>query len=147
MRIKTACYLLSLLIAVSTVSWLFVPRDSSPTIADIGSSGSKAQAGMSVKDLVAGLIKDNKVIIFSKSYCPFCHKAKRALAEVLDQSKIKVIELDQRDDGNAIQDELSTLTGGRSVPRVFINQKFIGGGDDVVRLKDSGELATLTKGI
>jgi hypothetical protein len=26
-------------------------------------------------------------------------------------------------------------------------QKFIGGGDDVVRLKDSGELATLTKGI
>jgi hypothetical protein len=32
------------------------------------------------------------------------------------------MQLDQRDDGNAIQDELSTLTGGRSVPRVFINQ-------------------------
>lgn len=32
-------------------------------------------------------------------------------------------QLDQRDDGNAIQDELASLTGGRSVPRVFINQK------------------------
>jgi len=34
-------------------------------------------------------------------------------------------QLDQRDDGNAIQDELASLTGGRSVPRVFINQKVI----------------------
>lgn len=33
-----------------------------------------------------------------------------------------LLQLDQRDDGNAIQDELNNLTGGRSVPRVFINQ-------------------------
>lgn len=33
------------------------------------------------------------------------------------------LQLDQRDDGNAIQDELAKKTGGRSVPRVFINQK------------------------
>ena len=34
-----------------------------------------------------------QVIIFSKSYCPFCHKAKRALGGVLDMSKVTVIEV------------------------------------------------------
>lgn len=32
-------------------------------------------------------------------------------------------QLDQRDDGDAIQNELAKKTGGRSVPRVFVNQK------------------------
>eukprot|EP00208_Stichococcus_sp_RCC1054_P007835 CAMPEP_0206150676 /NCGR_PEP_ID=MMETSP1473-20131121/38418_1 /ASSEMBLY_ACC=CAM_ASM_001109 /TAXON_ID=1461547 /ORGANISM="Stichococcus sp, Strain RCC1054" /LENGTH=103 /DNA_ID=CAMNT_0053548187 /DNA_START=197 /DNA_END=508 /DNA_ORIENTATION=+ len=102
---------------------------------------------VAVKEFVASTIKDNKVVIFSKSYCPFCHKAKRALGGVLDSSKITVIELDQRSDGDDIQNELQSLTGGRSVPRVFINQKFIGGGDDTARLASNGELATLVKDV
>ena len=48
----------------------------------------------------------------------------------LKQDQIKLIELDTRDDGEAIQDALLELTGGRSVPRVFIDGQFIGGGDD-----------------
>lgn len=39
-----------------------------------------------------------------------------------------------------VQDALQQLTGGRSVPRVFIGQQFIGGGDDTVALARSGEL-------
>ena len=35
------------------------------------------------------------------------------------------------------------MTGGRSVPRVFINGKFIGGGDDTVAKASSGELLKL----
>lgn len=42
-----------------------------------------------------------------------------------------------------IQDALGDLTGARSVPRVFIGGKFIGGGDDTVRKADSGELKQL----
>ena len=53
------------------------------------------------------------------------------------------VQLDQRSDGDAIQDYLLKLTGGRSVPRVFINGKFIGGGDDTARLAQSGELTKL----
>lgn len=34
---------------------------------------------------------------------------------------------------DTIQDYLKTKTGARSVPRVFINGKFFGGGDDTVR--------------
>lgn len=40
------------------------------------------------------------------------------------------IQLDQRDDGSSIQQYLGSVTGQRTVPQVFINGKFIGGGDD-----------------
>ena len=50
------------------------------------------------------------------------------------------LQLDERQDGDAIQDYLNKLTGGRSVPRVFVGGKFIGGGDDTVAKQQSGEL-------
>jgi glutaredoxin 3 len=56
-----------------------------------------------------------------------------------------VIELDNRNDGNEIQDALSALTGGRSVPRVFIDGEFIGGGDDTDALERSGKLEIMLK--
>ena len=43
--------------------------------------------------------------------------------------KYEVMELDKTPDGPAIQDIMLSMTGGRSVPRVFINGKFIGGGE------------------
>lgn len=33
------------------------------------------------------------MVIFSKSYCPFCAKAKRALGSVIDMSKVTVLEV------------------------------------------------------
>lgn len=44
---------------------------------------------------------------------------------------------------NDIQDELQNLTGARSVPRVFVDGKFIGGGTDVKKLYENGELAKM----
>ena len=35
------------------------------------------------------------------------------------------------------------LTGGRTVPRVFIDGKFTGGSDDIAALDRSGELARM----
>jgi glutaredoxin 3 len=52
----------------------------------------------------------------------------------------KVLELDDREDGDAVQDYLGKLTGGRSVPRVFIGGRFIGGGDDTAAAHAKGEL-------
>ena len=56
-------------------------------------------------------------------------------------------QLDQRDDGGDIQDALAELTGGRSVPRVFVEESFIGGGDDTERLANNGELAKLVANV
>jgi glutaredoxin len=35
-----------------------------------------------------------------------------------------------------LQDALAQVTGARTVPRVFIGTKFVGGGDDTTRLAD-----------
>eukprot|EP00903_Cladosiphon_okamuranus_P008394 g8070.t1 len=90
----------------------------------------------SVKDMVG----QHPVVVYSKSYCPFCTKAKKALNEI--GAKYEVIELDKVEHGSAIQDALQSITGQRTVPNVFIGGSSIGGGDDTVRLQKSGELLT-----
>jgi glutaredoxin 3 len=53
------------------------------------------------------------------------------------------VQLDKESEGSAIQDILLSITGGRSVPRVFINGKFIGGGDETAAAAANGTLAQL----
>jgi len=50
------------------------------------------------------------------------------------------IELDDREDAQEIQDVLGEITGARTVPRVFLNGECLGGGTDVKKLYESGEL-------
>jgi glutaredoxin 3 len=91
--------------------------------------------------LVKRLVSEHAVLVFSKTYCPFCAKAKEALRSV--GAKFAVLELDTRDDGDRIQAALAELTGRRTVPNVFVGGRTIGGGDDTARLAQSGELAKL----
>ncbi len=56
-----------------------------------------------------------------------------------------ITQLDQRADGDAIQQVLAGITGSSSVPKVFIGGQFIGGGDDTVAKAANGELAQLLK--
>ncbi|XP_063985763.1 uncharacterized protein LOC135166939 isoform X2 [Diachasmimorpha longicaudata] len=92
----------------------------------------------SKKEWVAQTINSDTVVIFSKTYCPYCKMAKEVF-EKLKQG-YGVIELDERDDADEVQDILGELTGARSVPRVFIKGEFIGGGTDVQKMYQSGEL-------
>ncbi|KDP46838.1 hypothetical protein JCGZ_24047 [Jatropha curcas] len=86
-------------------------------------------------------ISSHKIVIFSKSYCPYCKRAKAVFKEL---NKVPhVVELDERDDGQNIQDALSKVVGRRTVPQVFIDGKHIGGSDDTVEAYTSGELAKL----
>jgi len=96
---------------------------------------------MSSKDFVQQLIKENDVIVFSKTYCPYCTKAKKALDSV--GASYKVIELDERADGGSILSALAELTGRRTVPNVFVHQRSIGGGDDTDALARAGKLKPL----
>lgn len=70
------------------------------------------------------------VVLFSKSYCPYCMRAKKALLDI--GINPVVAELDQRQDGREIQVALLQLTGQRTVPSAWLNGKHIGGSDDVV---------------
>lgn len=51
-----------------------------------------------------------------------------------------VIELDERDDGDAIQAALQQITGQRTVPNVFVKGKHIGGCDDTLAAHKRGTL-------
>ncbi|KAL9618030.1 MAG: hypothetical protein Q9160_007219 [Pyrenula sp. 1 TL-2023] len=88
-----------------------------------------------------GIIDENAVVVFSKSYCPYCKASKALLSE--KGAKYYLMELDQVDDGAAIQDALEEITSQRSVPNIFINQKHIGGNSDLQSKK--GELDALLK--
>merc|ERR1712093_312842 len=93
------------------------------------------------KTKAQGIIDDNAVAVFSKSYCPYCKATKATLSEM--GVKPYIIELDQVDDGSAIQDALQEMTNQRSVPNIFIGQKHIGGNSDLQAKK--GQLPNLLK--
>ena len=95
----------------------------------------------SAASFVKNTISSHKIVIFSKSYCPYCRRAKSVFKE-LNQVP-HVVELDERDDGWRIQDALSQKIGRRTVPQVFIDGKHIGGSDDTVEAYQGGELAKL----
>lgn len=69
---------------------------------------------MSVKAFVDGLITSKKVVIFSKTHCPFCVKAKDAINSFkLLPGAVETVELDKREDCASIQDYLKDITGAR----------------------------------
>ena len=56
------------------------------------------------------------------------------------------VQLDSDNDCEEIQQIMATMTGGRSVPRVFIDGKFIGGGDETTAAAADGSLAKMIGG-
>lgn len=94
-----------------------------------------------IQNLVEEIINNNKVAVFSKSYCPYCMKAKKLLKDL--NIEFFSIELDQEDNGSAIQQYLLEKTGQRTVPNIFINQKHLGGCDSLVAANSNGSLKSL----
>ncbi|GMH42741.1 hypothetical protein BSKO_10660 [Bryopsis sp. KO-2023] len=92
------------------------------------------------RNFIDTAIAENPVMVFSKSWCPSCAKAKRALRALLDPSKFTVLEIEDRPDCGELQNELASITGARTVPRVFIGGQCIGGGDETAQMLASGEL-------
>mmetsp|Transcript_17689 Transcript_17689/g.27083 ORF Transcript_17689/g.27083 Transcript_17689/m.27083 type:complete len:149 (-) Transcript_17689:62-508(-) len=90
-------------------------------------------------DLIKSEIESNDIVIFSKSFCPFCSKTKRVFAE-MERGDAVIIELDKRPDGKDIQSALLEMTGQRTVPNVFIKGQHLGGNDDTQQAKKSGKL-------
>ncbi|XVF59722.1 hypothetical protein PTKIN_Ptkin07bG0298500 [Pterospermum kingtungense] len=106
----------------------------------VGNALRLAKANNSASGFVQNAIFSNKIVIFSKSYCPYCFRAKRIFSEL--NEKPYVVELDLRDDGAKIQLVLLDLVGRSTVPQVFVNGKHIGGSDD---LKDAVHNGTLQR--
>ncbi|XP_037629882.1 thioredoxin reductase 3 isoform X1 [Sebastes umbrosus] len=97
-----------------------------------------------LKTRIQQLIDTNQVMVFSKSYCPYCVKVKELFKEL--KIECNVVELDLIEDGTNYQDMLFEITGQKSVPNVFINKKHVGGCDKTLQAHKDGSLQQLLKG-
>ena len=79
------------------------------------------------------------VEIYTWSTCPYCIKAK-ALLDAKDVD-YKEYNLDGDEPGRTEMSERAN--GRRSVPQIFIDDKHIGGCDDLHALQEKGELDKL----
>lgn len=81
------------------------------------------------------------VKIYTKNYCPFCIQAK----ELLNSLGVKYEEQDITDTPEKIE-ELSKISGFRTVPQIFVGDKCLGGFSDIDKLNQEGKLLGLLKG-
>ena len=90
---------------------------------------------------VVDWIEGNVVMIFSKSYCPFCNKTKDLFKKL--KIEFKSIEIDHQPNGEAMQFFLAQRWGQRTVPNVFLRGSHLGGNDFIQTAYKSGDLKTV----
>jgi glutaredoxin 3 len=79
------------------------------------------------------------VLIYTKTTCPFCVRAKALLTK--KGAAFQEIEIT---DKPALRSEMIEKAKGRTtVPQIFINGRHIGGCDDLHALEDQGKLDAL----
>jgi glutaredoxin 3 len=80
-----------------------------------------------------------KITMYSTGVCPYCINAERLLASkgITDISKIRI------DLQPELRDEMMQKTGRRTVPQIYIDDRHIGGFDDLRALDLAGGLDPL----
>ncbi|ORM39826.1 Glutaredoxin-1 [Babesia sp. Xinjiang] len=81
----------------------------------------------------------SKVVVFSRSTCPYCVKASGILMGEAP-SDVTIVDLDDNPNRPAIMEYFRETTGAATVPRVFIGGKFYGDCSKTVSTLQSGEL-------
>ncbi|XP_068109178.1 thioredoxin reductase 3 [Hyperolius riggenbachi] len=94
-----------------------------------------------LRSRVQELLEKNLVMIFSKSYCPFCKRVKELFTSL--GREYFAVELDQSEDGSGIQEILFEMTGQKTVPNVFVNKTHVGGFDKTQQAQQDGTLQKL----
>ncbi|RWS12575.1 glutaredoxin-1 protein-like protein [Dinothrombium tinctorium] len=109
-------------------------------------SQQSTQMDESIKIFVDTTINKYKVAVFSKSYCPYCRRAKEIITGYpLKPGVLEVVEIEKRPDCSQIQAYLKSLTGASTVPRIFVNGAFVGGCDDLTKIHETGEFEQMLK--
>jgi glutaredoxin 3 len=83
-----------------------------------------------------------RIVIYTKSWCPYCHAAK----DLLRRKGVEFEEIGVDGDRPA-QNAMAEKAGGRStVPQIFIGDSHVGGCDDLEALEAVGELDAMLAG-
>jgi glutaredoxin 3 len=81
-----------------------------------------------------------KVLIYTKSFCPYCDRAKDLLTR--KGVKFEEVYLDDRPEEYAT---LKQRTGMMTVPQIFINDQLVGGYTDLAALDRDQKLDEMLK--
>ncbi len=82
-----------------------------------------------------------KVEIYTKSWCPYCARAKNHL----DFKGVRYEEIDVTTD-SIREMEMVNRSGRHTVPQIFIDGHHVGGSDDLLAAEVSGRLDYLLHG-
>ena len=75
------------------------------------------------------------IIVYSTPFCPYCVRAKRLLEEKgVPFTEIGVMGKPE------LRREMEARSGGYTVPQIFIDDKHVGGCDELYALESRGEL-------
>ena len=80
-----------------------------------------------------------KITMFLTGACPFCHMAERLL-KARGVAQIEKIRVDLEP---GKREEMMKKTGRRTVPQIYIGERYVGGFDDLSALDKAGELEPL----
>ncbi len=87
------------------------------------------------------MMHENKpnIVMYTTAYCPYCSNAERLLTSkgVLNIEKIRI------DLQPELRHEMMQKTGRRTVPQIYIDDKHIGGFDELRALDLAGGLEPL----
>ena len=82
-----------------------------------------------------------KVTIYSGDPCPYCAAAK-ALLKTKD---VEIEEFDIWKDATKAKEMLQRTNGARSIPQIFVGDRYIGGNDQLQAANKNGELDKILK--
>ncbi len=77
--------------------------------------------------------------IYYSDWCPYCHQAKA----LLDRKGVDYVGIDLGRAGPEKMQEMRERSGRTSVPQIFINDRHIGGYDELAAIDRAGELDAL----
>jgi len=79
-----------------------------------------------------------EIVIYTTPTCPYCVRAK----QLLNAKSLSYQEIDVSSDQN-LRQTMQKLSGRNTVPQIFINNKPIGGCDDLYALEQNQNLDSL----
>jgi glutaredoxin 3 len=80
-----------------------------------------------------------KVTIYTTAFCPYCHSAKA----LLRRKNVEFTEVDVSYDPEERQRMMKRTNGRRTVPQIFIGERYVGGSDELHALERQGKLDPL----
>lgn len=83
-----------------------------------------------------------KIEIYTTPTCPFCHRAKA----LLNRKGTAFQEIDVAGNSDLRAAMTQRAGGRRTVPQIFIDDRHIGGSDDLQALESQGKLDALLAG-